>query len=85
MQLVAEILFLRKPHGRPCLPTDLQRLIAGMARANRTWGEERIASERLLRLGIRVSPRTVSSIRHPRRRDLWTPADGKFGTLRRSH
>jgi hypothetical protein len=30
-----------------------------MAAANRTWGEERIASELLLKLGIRVSPRTV--------------------------
>jgi transposase InsO family protein len=30
-----------------------------MASANRTWGEERIASELLLKLGIRVSPRTV--------------------------
>ena len=30
-----------------------------MATANRTWGEERIASELLLKLGIRVSPRTV--------------------------
>ena len=48
-----------KPVGRPRLPTDLQRLIAEMAAANRTWGEERIASELLLKLGIRVSPRTV--------------------------
>ena len=30
-----------------------------MATANRTWGEERIASELLVKLGIRVSPRTV--------------------------
>src|SRR3954470_15480045 len=30
-----------------------------MAAANRTWGEERIANELLLKLGIRVSPRTV--------------------------
>jgi transposase InsO family protein len=30
-----------------------------MAAANRTWGEERIAAELLLKLGIRVSPRTV--------------------------
>src|SRR6267142_3584465 len=30
-----------------------------MATANRTWGEERIAAELLLKLGIRVSPRTV--------------------------
>jgi transposase InsO family protein len=47
------------PQGRPRLPTDLQRLIAEMAAANRTWGEERIASELLVKLGIRVSPRTV--------------------------
>jgi hypothetical protein len=30
-----------------------------MARANRTWGEERIAAELLLKLGIAVSPRTA--------------------------
>ena len=48
-----------RPQGRPRLPTDLQRLIAEMAAANRTWGEERIASELLVKLGIRVSPRTV--------------------------
>jgi transposase InsO family protein len=45
--------------GRPRVPADLQRLIAAMAAANRTWGEERIASELLVKLGIRVSPRTV--------------------------
>jgi putative transposase len=45
--------------GRPPLPVDVQRLIATMARANVTWGEERIGAELLLKLGIRVSPRTV--------------------------
>ncbi len=30
-----------------------------MAESNPTWGEERIAAELLLKLGIRVSPRTV--------------------------
>jgi hypothetical protein len=45
--------------GRPPLPVDVQRLIATMARPNATWGEERIAAELLLKLGIRVSPRTV--------------------------
>ena len=45
--------------GRPCLPAELQRLIAAMARDNPTWGEERIAAELRLKLGIRVSPRTV--------------------------
>jgi putative transposase len=45
--------------GRPRLPTHLQELIAEMTRANRTWGEERIAAELLLKLGMSVSPRTV--------------------------
>src|SRR5262245_49702207 len=34
--------------------------------ANRTWGEERIAAELLVKLGIRVSPRTVRRYMPPR-------------------
>ena len=30
-----------------------------MAQSNPTWGEERIADELLLKIGIRISPRTV--------------------------
>jgi putative transposase len=45
--------------GRPQIPPHLQTLIAEMARANQTSGEERIAAELLLKLGISVSPRTV--------------------------
>jgi putative transposase len=45
--------------GRPPIPPDLQGLIRRMARENPTWGEERIANELLLKLGLRVSPRTV--------------------------
>jgi putative transposase len=45
--------------GRPPIPADLQGLIRRMARDNPTWGEERIANELLLKLGLRVSPRTV--------------------------
>jgi putative transposase len=48
-----------RPVGRPCLPKDLQALIRQMAAENSTWGEERIANELKLKLGIRVSPRTV--------------------------
>ena len=48
-----------QPCGRPPLQGQVQRLIATMARANATWGEERIAAELQLKLGIRVSPRTV--------------------------
>ena len=47
------------------LPKNLRDLIRQMARENPTWGEERIAGELNLRLGIRVSPRTV--------RNTWTP------------
>jgi transposase InsO family protein len=49
----------RSRPGRPRLPLELQQLIAAMAQNNVTWGEERIAAELLLKLGIRVSPRTV--------------------------
>jgi putative transposase len=48
-----------KARGRPRIPADLQKLIADMAASNVTWGEERIAAELLLKLGIRVSPRTI--------------------------
>jgi putative transposase len=48
-----------RPRGRPRVPADLQRLIFKMAQENPTWGEERIAAELLLKLGIQVSPRTV--------------------------
>jgi putative transposase len=45
--------------GRPPIPTDLRALIRRMTRENPTWGEERIANELRLKLGLRVSPRTV--------------------------
>jgi hypothetical protein len=48
-----------RPRGRPPIPTDVQQLIVRMATANRTWGEERIAAELLVKLGVRLSPRTV--------------------------
>jgi putative transposase len=45
--------------GRPRIPRELQTLIHQMAHDNPTWGQERIANELLLKLGLRVSPRTV--------------------------
>ena len=45
--------------GRPQIPPELRALIREMARDNPGWGEERIANELLLKLGIQVSPRTV--------------------------
>lgn len=49
----------RSKPGRPALPKDLQALIRQMALENPTWGQERIANELLLKLGLKVSPRTV--------------------------
>jgi hypothetical protein len=48
-----------RPRGRPRIPADLQKLIGEMAADNPTWGEERIADELLLKIGIRISHRTL--------------------------
>src|SRR5262252_7527952 len=48
-----------RPRGRPRVPAQLRKLIAEMATSNPTWGEERIADELLLKIGVRISPRTV--------------------------
>ncbi len=48
-----------RPRGRPRVPEEIRDLIRRMALENRTWGEERIADELLLKLGIQLSPRTV--------------------------
>ena len=45
--------------GCPALPKDLRALIRRVTLENPTWGQERIANELLLKLGLRVSPRTV--------------------------
>jgi hypothetical protein len=45
--------------GRPKIPACLQHLIRKMACENPSWGEERIANELLLKLGLRMSPRTI--------------------------
>jgi putative transposase len=56
----------RSKPGRPALPKDLQALIRRMALENPTWGQERIANELLLKLGLKVSPRTVRKYMPPR-------------------
>ena len=48
-----------RPRGRPRLPGNLRELIRRMAAENTIWGEARIADELRLKLGLRVSPRTV--------------------------
>jgi putative transposase len=65
--------------GRPPIPADLQALIRRMARENPSWGEERIANELLLKLGLRVSPRTIRKYL-PKRLN---PERGKRATTQR--
>jgi putative transposase len=45
--------------GRPRIPAELRALIRRMAIENAFWAERRIADELLVKLGIRISPRTV--------------------------
>src|SRR5262249_17309141 len=45
--------------GRPSIPMNLRKLTGDMATNNPTWGEERISDELLLKLRVRISPRTV--------------------------
>src|ERR1035438_3451539 len=55
---------LKSRPGRPTIPRQIQALIRRMANENPAWGEQRIANEFLVKLGIRLSPRTVS--KYPR-------------------
>jgi putative transposase len=48
-----------RPSGRARIPVDLRKLILEMALSNPTWGEERLANELLLKIGVQISPRTV--------------------------
>src|SRR5216684_4699820 len=59
---------LKSRPGRPPIPLEIQALIRRMANENLSWGEERIANELLVKLGIQLSPRTVSKYlpRRPR-------------------
>jgi hypothetical protein len=57
---------LKSRPRRPPIPKQLQALIRRMGSENPSWGEERIANELLLKLGIQVSPRTVRKYLPPR-------------------
>jgi len=71
--------------GRPRIPVDLRQLIAEMATANQTWGEERIAAELLVKLGIRVSPRTVRRYMPPRTTPWARIGSQAWSTFVRNH
>jgi putative transposase len=56
-----------------------------MARANRTWGEERIAAELRLKLGLTLSPRTVRRYMPPRPRNRFGPSPQTWSTFLHNH
>ena len=70
--------------GRPPIPQELRDLIRRMARENVLWGEERIANELLLKLGVRISPRTVRKYL-PKRSPGRPRGDLRWSTFLKSH
>jgi putative transposase len=70
--------------GRPPIPAELRSLIRRMAAENPLWGEERIANELLVKLGIRVSPRTVSKYM-PKRPPGQPRGDQRWSTFLKNH
>ncbi len=70
--------------GRPPVPPELRALIRQIASENPSWGQERIANELLVKLGIRVSPRNVR--KYMWRRPAGTPrGDQRWATFLRNH
>ena len=70
--------------GRPPIPLELRALICRMARQNPLWGEERIASELLVKLGIGISPRTVRKYM-PTSRPGMPRGDQRWSTFLKNH
>ena len=73
-----------RPVGRPRIPEQLQQLIRTMAAENLSWGEERIANELKLKLGIRIAPSTVRKYMGLRHRRSPDPAQ-RWLTFIRNH
>ena len=70
--------------GRPPIPRELRLLIRRMGQENPLWGEERIANELLLKLGVRVSPRTVRKYL-PKRPPGQPRGDERWSTFLKNH
>jgi len=75
---------LKSRAGRPPIPLELRMLIRRMARENVLWGQERIAYELLLKLGICLSPRTVAKYM-PKRPPGSSRDDQRWSTFLRNH
>jgi putative transposase len=69
--------------GRPPIPLELRQLIRRMAKENPLWGQERIANELWLKLGLRVSPRTVR--KYLPRAPVCPRGDQRWSTFLKNH
>lgn len=74
-----------KRRGRPRIPAELLKLIVEIANENPTWGEQRIAAELLLKLGIRISPRTVRGYMPPDKGPQRGRSSQRWMTFVRNH
>jgi hypothetical protein len=70
--------------GRPPIPLELQQLLHRMATENPLWGEERIANELLVKLGVRVSPRMVGKYM-PKRPPGFPRGDQRWSSFLKNH
>jgi hypothetical protein len=75
---------IRSRPGRPPIPLELRQLIRRMATESPFWGEGRIANELLVKLGLRVSPRTVRKYM-PKRPPGHPRGDQRWATFLRNH
>jgi putative transposase len=71
--------------ARPPIAPELRIRIRRMAAENALWGEERIANELLVKLGIRVSPRTVGKYMPPKRPPRRPRGDQRCSTFLKNH
>jgi hypothetical protein len=81
---LADLLAPEVQGGRPPIPPELRSLIRRMAAENPLWGEERIANELFVKLGIRVSPRTVGKYM-PKRPPGQPRGDQRWSTFLKNH
>src|SRR4051794_3634241 len=73
-----------RPVGRPPVTAEVRDLIRRLAAENPTWVEQRIADELLLKLQIRLSPRTVAKYTKQRRRPRGS-RDQRWSTFLNNH
>ena len=75
---------VKSQRGRAPIPEELRALIRRMADEKPLWGEERIANELLLKLGVRISPRTVRKYM-PKRPPGQPRGDQRWSTFLKNH